>query len=152
MAWLDRLSDDSDSNHPCHVMALSGIAGNTAARPRLCLVGALDEGNPEQDPDRWCWPNSEAMNGPEISAYAQRLALFTDRGLSLANAEWEAYKLTRRDREGGDWVICLECRHLNRGRCAQWRQAGISSSEHGALLPRALVTQAQRCYCFGDAQ
>jgi hypothetical protein len=52
-----------------------------------------------EDPDRWCWPNSEAMTGREIDTFAARLTRFTDKGMGLDAAESVADRLMRRDRE-----------------------------------------------------
>ena len=38
---------------------------------------------PGSDPDRWCWPHSEAMNAGEIDTFMARLSRFTDKGLGL---------------------------------------------------------------------
>lgn len=68
---------------------------------------------PSSDPDRWCWPHSEAMNGREIDTFTARLSRFTDKGLTLADAEQQADRLVIRDREGDDRHTCLECAHLH---------------------------------------
>ena len=40
-----------------------------------------------EDPDRWCWPNSSAMNSAEIDTFAARLHKFTDKGLARPHGE-----------------------------------------------------------------
>jgi hypothetical protein len=62
---------------------------------------------PAADPDRWCWPHSEAMNGQELDTFTARLARFTEKGLTLAQAEAAADRLVIRDREGDDRALCL---------------------------------------------
>ena len=47
--------------------------------------------------------------------HAARLALFTDRGLSLDDAEFIADKLGRRDFEHDERRLCIECQHLSGG-------------------------------------
>jgi hypothetical protein len=46
-----------------------------------------------EDPDRWCWPHSSAMNGVEIDTFAARLHQFTDKGLARNDGEALADKL-----------------------------------------------------------
>jgi hypothetical protein len=103
------------------------------------------------DPDRWCWPHSDAMTGAELDAYAGRVALFHDRGLTLARAEVLADRLLARDRDGDERRTCLECVHLvghgaNR-RCTAWRLAGFG----GPGVAAALVVLPQRCEGFTPA-
>lgn len=102
---------------------------------------------PSADPDRCCWPHSEAMNGREIDTFTARLARFTDKGLSLDDAERLADKLVIRDREGDDRRLCLECAHLHgagRWRCGNWQRADVARDG----LARDLVLTLQRCNGF----
>ena len=70
------------------------------------------------DPDRWCWPHSQAMTGREIDTMAERTSLFNRRGLPALDAERLADKLVNRDRDGDDRHLCVECRHCRPGlRC-----------------------------------
>lgn len=100
---------------------------------------------PAADPDRWCWPHSTAMNGQEIDTFTARLASFTNKGLSLADAERTADRLVIRDREGDDRALCLECTHLQgaagRWRCGNWQAADVARER---LAPE-LVAMLQRC-------
>ena len=99
---------------------------------------------PATDPDRWCWPSSPAMNTREIDQFLLRQSRFTDRGLSLDDAERLADKLVQRDREGDDRRLCLECAHLQgtgRWRCGNWKQADVATEG----LARDLVFILQRC-------
>ena len=103
------------------------------------------------DPDRWCWPHSEAMNGREIDTFTARLARFTDRGLSLDDGEALADMLVTRDRESDvDRRLCLECVHLaghaaGAWRCRGWQWAGVAMRAKDAQLSAALVCRLQRC-------
>jgi hypothetical protein len=80
---------------------------------------------------------------------AARLALFTDRGLSMDEAEAMAARLVCRDLEQDDRRLCLECQHLSGGvrarRCSQWQQIGQVS---GPAIPVELPTLLQRCAGF----
>ena len=102
------------------------------------------------DPDRWCWPHSQAMTGREIDAMAERTSLFNRRGLPALNAERLADKLVNRDREADERRLCLECAHLSGRagalRCAQWQRAGLSAPGAAA----GLAMQLQRCDGFKD--
>lgn len=106
-----------------------------------------------QDPDRWCWPHSSAMNGEEIDTFAMRLHQFTDKGLARNDGEALADKLVLRDRESDDRRVCMECKHFARHgsgswRCGNWLAAGIGISSRDAQLPADLVIQLQRCDGF----
>lgn len=102
---------------------------------------------PATDPDRWCWPHSLAWNSKEIDTFTARLVRFTDKGLSLADAESEADRLVIRDRECDDRRLCLECSHLqgtDRWRCGNWQAANVARDR----LSRVLVLMLQRCRGF----
>ena len=108
-----------------------------------------------QDPDRWCWPHTQAMNTAEIDTFMARLARFTDKGMALEAAEALADRLVARDREADARRVCLECAHLA-GRaeaweCRNWQQAAIASKARDAQLSPALVFQPQRCDGFKAA-
>ena len=88
------------------------------------------------------------MNTGEIDTFTARLHQFTRRGLAEPEAESLADKLVKRDREGDDRRLCLECLHLKSGggrwACNQWRQAGQGAPG----VPADLVQQLQRCDLF----
>lgn len=102
------------------------------------------------DQDRYCWPHSEAMNGKEIYTFTARLVHFTAKGLSLETAEWQADRLTARDREDDDRRLCLECPHLQglgRWRCGNWEAADMARE---GMAPD-LVQTLQRCSGYPNA-
>jgi len=106
-----------------------------------------------EDPDRWCWPHSSAMNGAEIDTFAARLYQFTDKGLSRNDGEALADKLVLRDRDQDDRRVCLECKHFaghgaGSWRCGNWQAAGVAIRSRDAQLPADLVTLLQRCDGF----
>ena len=102
------------------------------------------------DPDRWCWPHSDAMNTGEIDVFKARLGNLTRRGLLESESEKLADKLVLRDRESDDRRLCLECAHLagraGSMRCAQWQRAGLGA----AGVPAGLHLVLQRCDGFKD--
>ena len=105
------------------------------------------------DPNRWCWQHSSAMNGVEIDTFAARLHQFTDKGLARNDSEALADKLVPRDREQDDRRVCLECKHFTghgagSWRCGNWQAAGIAIRSRDAQLPADLVVQLQRCDGF----
>lgn len=107
----------------------------------------VQSSDPAQDPDRWNWPNSPAMNSTEVDTFVGRLVQFTDRGLIVPVAESLADKLVRRDREGDDRLTCMECVYLqgfNQWRCANWQHANVAREG----LARDLVLKLQRCDGF----
>jgi hypothetical protein len=108
-----------------------------------------------EDPDRWCWPHSSAMNGTEIDLFSARLHRFTDKGLTRNDGETLADKLVLRDRDQGDRRVCLECQHFaghgaGSWRCSNWQTAGVAIRSRDAQLPADLVVQLQRCDGFTD--
>jgi len=106
-----------------------------------------------EDPDRWCWPHSSAMNGAEIDTFAARLHNFMDKGLAHNDSEALADKLVLRDRDQDDRRVCPECKHFaghgaGSWRCGNWQAAGVAIRSHDAQLPADLVVQLQRCDGF----
>ena len=53
-------------------------------------------------------------------------------------------RLTLRDRQHDDRVMCCECQHYRPGRCGNHRRAGLQEVEVG----RDLATLLQRCPGF----
>jgi hypothetical protein len=109
-----------------------------------------------EDPDRWCWPRSSAMNGVEIGTFETRLHKFTEKGLAGKDGEALADKLVLRDREQDDRRVCMECRHFaghgaGSWRCGNWQVAGIAIRPRDTQLPADLVLQLQRCDGFATA-
>lgn len=118
-------------------------------------LSAANDASP--DLDRWCWPHSSAMTGAEIDTFTTRQALFTDKGMSLDEAEALADKLVLRDRDADDRRLCLECSNLqghraSAWRCSNWQWAGITHRAKDARLSAALALQLQRCSGFKSAQ
>lgn len=164
MKWLDRLKNpkapDPQAREPRQPTAEGGPDGFLGLRAyppapfqkiEATETAANDSATtPAPDPDRWCWPHSEGMNAVEIDTFTARLARFTDKGLTLANAEQQADSLVNRDRSSDDRRLCLECRHL-RGegpyRCGNARAAGLHAD-----LARDLVLTLQRCHGYEDAR
>jgi hypothetical protein len=117
-----------------------------------------------EDPDRWCWPHSSAMNGVEIDTFAARLHKFTDKGLARSDGEALADKLVVRDREQDDRRVCLGMQTLcrawgwvmalwqlaSRWCCYPQRCDGFATAtpSRDAQLPADLVMQLQRCDGF----
>ncbi len=106
----------------------------------------------EPDPDRWCWPNGDAMNSMQLSDFAARVERFTDKGLPMQEAERLADALVIRDRGLDDRRLCLECQHLRgmagKWRCGNWQQAGTAANPMSAQLPGELVQRLHRCDGF----
>lgn len=67
------------------------------------------------DPDRWCYPHSIAMNTAEIETFTERVARFTELGATQGDAENMADVLVIHDRKKGDMVLCLKCGYLQLG-------------------------------------
>jgi len=106
-----------------------------------------------EDPDRWCWPHSSAMNGAEIQTFESRLHKFIGKGLVRNDSEALADKLVHRDRDQDDRRVCLECKHFaehgaGSWRCGNWQAAGVAIRSCDAQLPADLVVLLQRCDGF----
>lgn len=131
-------------------------APDREAWPERAAIAEYDGGLSRQDAealaDSCCWPHSSAMNGAEIDTFTARLARFTDKGLSLEDAERLADKLVIRDREGDDRRVCLECVHLRHGgRCGNWQAAGVAIRARDAQVPGDFTAMLQRCDGFSGA-
>ncbi len=159
MNWLARLkkietpprSDPTEPTKPGFV----GFVGTPTGHIQKIEGDAPAANDPAPNPDRWCYPHSAAMTGAEINTFTARVARFTDKGLSLEDAEALADKLVTRDREPDDRRLCLECVHLSgqSGRawgCRNWQRAGVALTARDAQLSAALVYQLQRCDGFKE--
>lgn len=99
------------------------------------------------DPDRWCWPHSDAMNGAELDRFAGRVQQFVRRGPPAQAVEALADRLVIRDRELDDRRTCLECTTYRPGRCGNHQRAGLGVADVG----REMATMLQRCPGFEPA-
>lgn len=157
MNWLARLKKISptrepDTTEPTKPGFIGFVAPDMALTPKTGADSPAAN-DPIQDPDRWYWPHTVAINTREIDTFTARLARFTDKGLGLDDAEDLADKLVRRDRDLDDRRLCLECIHLDGQSCAawhckNWQRAGIAFKAGEARLATALVLQLQRCDGF----
>lgn len=99
------------------------------------------------DPDRWCWPHSDAMNGVELEMMARRVAIFHRRGVRVDEAEALADSLVKRDRDLDDRKLCLECAALRPGLvCSVPAKAGAGRTVSG------LVRMPQHCPGFSPVE
>ena len=119
-------------------------AHRQAIRDHRAELLVLLESLPAADPERWCWPHSDAMNGAELKQFGKRLQQFTRRGSSVESAEAVADRLVIRDREQDDRHTCLECAAYRPSRCGNHRRAGLQASD----VSRDLPTMLQRCPGF----
>lgn len=156
MKWLQRLKSAAASNTDATKPTEPGFVGFVACpvgpSEKFAAPKQLPANDASTDPDRWCWPHGPAMNTAEIDTFTARLARFTDKGLTLADAEALADGLVQRDREMDDRHLCLECVHL-RGSTGRWFcgsavLAGIGPHAADAQLTSDLTHQPQRCAGF----
>jgi hypothetical protein len=97
-----------------------------------------------ENPDRWAWPDSQAMTGREIDTFTARLVRFTDKGLSLSDGEALADKLVTRDRDADERRLCLECVHLaHNGLCKAVTTGGKPIEPVPTILQRCDSFAAQ---------
>jgi hypothetical protein len=166
--WLGRLknapsaeTDATKATKPPLTQAETGFVGFVA--PTLAALEKIESvavavNDPlvtaTDNPDRWCWPVSDAMNTAEIDTFTARLSRFTTKGMTIADGETLADKLVIRDREQDDRHSCFECAHLagsGRWRCGNWQRAGVAMRARDAQLPIDLVNLLQRCDGFTQA-
>lgn len=156
MKWLQRLksaaSPNTNAMKPTEPGFVGSIACPVAPSEKFAAPKQLPANDASTGPDRWCWPHGLAMNTAEIDTFTARLARFTDKGLTLADAEALADGMVQRDREMDDRHLCLECVHL-RGGAGHWRcgnavLGGIALHAADAQLPSGLTHQPQRCAGF----
>ena len=155
MSWLSRLKTKQASEAPptettkTVSVVLVGSPGGQIEKFEDLTAAAND---PIPDPDRWCWPNSPAMNGREIDLFSIRLEQFRSVGVDLDTAEKLADRLVIRDRDMDDRIVCFECCHLRNGwRCMSWRNAGAWVHHSNSKLQNDFVHQLQRCPGFKPA-
>lgn len=87
-------------------------------------------------------PGAPVWSAQDIERYLARRARLVRWGWAAADAAEFAARLTRRDLDASDdRRACLECRHYERGRCAQHRAAGLQANAVG----RELAVLPQRC-------
>ena len=169
MNWLARLKkidvapkpEATEPTKPSEAPLKGGFVGFVAPdmapmqKTKGYSPAANDPALVTQNPDRWCWPHSEAMTGREIETFTARLVRITDKGVSLNDGEALADKLVMRDRESDDRRLCLECTHLaghaGHWGCRNWQRAGVAVRARDAGLSAALVMQLQRCDGFKEA-
>ena len=155
MKWLQRLKSaqtpDANATKPTEPGFVGFVACPDGPSENFTATVQLPANEATADPDRWCWPHGQAMNTAEIDTFMARLARFTDKGLTLDDAEALADKLVQRDREMDDRCICVECAHLQgfgRWRCSNTVMAGIGLHKADTQLPSCLTHQSQRCAGF----
>lgn len=149
MNWLARLKEKApyapgDPAEPAKGTSAGFVSGREAAAADFGAV----VNDPEfvlSNPDRWCWPLSEAMNSGEIERFNGRVALFAGRGIHIEEAELLADGLVKRDREKDDRRMCLECSQLRGTRCSVPARAGVGP------VVQALIRLPQRCAGFDAA-
>ena len=160
MNWLARLkkietAPEHDATEPTKPGFVGFVAPYMAPMPKT--QGVPQAANaPSPDPDRWCWPDSDAMNSGEIDTFTARLHHFTRRGMTEPDAEELADKLMKRHRDSDDRGLCLECVHLS-GYAGSWgcrngQRAGLASQGQAVPLSAALVHQLKRCDGFKEVQ
>jgi hypothetical protein len=80
----------------------------------------------------------------DIARFLDRRARLMRWGWAELDAERQAERLVKRDREHDERVSCADCAHYRPGRCANHCAAGLRSAELG----RDLVAMLQRCPGF----
>jgi hypothetical protein len=158
VAPRDALTDEYRSAiraHRAELLALvvgttghSTVAINTASTATSTPASA-DAGSapPAIEADRWCWPDSDAMNTAELRALAVRTERFIRQGIGGDEASMLADQLVARDREGDDRRLCLECSWLgDGGRCIAAATGRLPDADR-RLEP--VTTILQRCPAFG---
>jgi hypothetical protein len=161
MSWLKRLKNQNvqatyatKPTKPCGSPMRDGFVGFVAHMPGGLERNEIIENAANDVPaspcvasveipishaDRWCWPNSPAMNTAEIDTFYRRI----DRFWGRPDAERLADRLVIRDREVDDRVMCVECRYLSGKSCQNWKRAEVTPQ-----IPWEMQTTLQRCPGF----
>lgn len=154
MTWLTRVKnedsikrDATKATEPTPKAENGGFVGFVAYKPR-----GTENLTPASDASKslGTWSSGTAWNAAEIETFERRLALFTDRGLTLTDAEALAERLLARDRDGDERTLCIECAHYRHGRCVNWKAAGFVKSRDADALGDYAST-LQRCPGFTPA-
>ncbi len=99
------------------------------------------------DPDRHCWPVTDAMNTAEINLFEQRQSLFAARGFPMELAERIADHLVKYDRSGQPWKACMACRHL--AGTGPWEcRSGLRDTPSGTMSVAEVMSTARDCSFF----
>ena len=85
--------------------------------------------------------DTERADLVKFQALRSRMVL---RGWTATEADVQAVRLAKRDREQDERVSCTECRHYHPARCGNFRRAGLPAS----VLSRDLIVLLQRCAGF----
>ena len=96
-------------------------------------------------PSRCC--RRAGVNGSR-ARHAGEAAALRRRGIADDDADDLAERLTLRDQQQDDRVLCVECSHYRPGRCGNHKVAGLSSVDVG----RDLAVLLQRCGGFQAAR
>lgn len=91
--------------------------------------------------------HAEPWNDAAITTFGMRRDAFRRRGYGPDDADDLAEKLTRRDADGDDRRMCVECSHLgDHGRCLAAAAGRIPGSDR-RMEPDSVILQ--RCPAFG---
>ena len=117
---------------------------------QLATLASNDESQP--DPDRYCWPHSDAMNSAELDGFTARVRLFSRRGISEPNAQRLADHMVPRDRAQDRRRMCIECARLSSSSGQGWRCADHHAAGLHRDLPADLVLTHQICPAFKESR
>ena len=130
----------------------TGSVAKIAVTPSSDVKNTFPQAHSRPDADRYCWPQSVAMNTAEIELFIRRRQMFLAKGLDEDMADTLGDTLVTRDRNLDDRRVCFECSHLKGFtvlRCDNWRAAGIAATSEGALVHKDFGTLLKRCDGFG---
>lgn len=128
---------------PCDPPFVSYVSSPGEANTKT-RVTSRGEVSAPPNPDRWCWPHSDAMTGAELDVFSTRRTRLMRWGWIESEAEALAERLVKRDRDKDERASCTECRHFRPGRCGNHGRAGLNVPDLG----RDLAVQLQRCPGF----
>jgi hypothetical protein len=117
------------------------IATVAVANPKEAQTQLAPE--PPKPEPRLSWSDYTPASEGELARMAARTEAFERMGLTFDEIDLVVDRLLRRDREGDDRHLCIECQHV-RGSATGWRCDAL----RGAIPPDWVTIRLQRCPTF----
>jgi hypothetical protein len=141
MNWLARLKNEKALGTHATKPTKPGFVGFVAPAPGASQkVECEAQTQPAPEPR---WSDYTPASEEELARMMKRTEAFERMGLTFDEIDLVVDRLLRRDREGDDRHLCIECRHI-RGSATGWRCDAL----RGAIPPDWVTIRLQRCPTF----